>query len=218
MKKALWIFTLILFGSCQLPSSSVEDRLEEVPMVDPGKKNKVLPIENTKRIFNIEKYKQSYDSIMSDALNRNVTSTLKIDSLSENDFVFPELRSTVLSNIPEIASSVIKYRLLIDGEGSGWRHSIIIIDFSSQEESNDVFKKIESLALEKSGVPGLTYSHDYLFQVSVSRIIWLNSNCGISYANHLKFTKTLNKLKEVNFNYFIDCRCGAVTCKLKSSQ
>ncbi len=63
------------------------------------------------------------------------------------------------------------------------------------------------------GVPGLTYSNDYVLR-SDKQIFWLNTGCAYAYSNHLMIKQNLlQSLNNVPISDSISCKCGQPNCK-----
>lgn len=173
--------------------------------------NEKLSIDSTNHPkFNIQEYKMKFDSSLINIIGKDVKSRLIVDTIRKKA-IFSELEGTELSTIVNSAETVVKYSFNLLGKNSRQRHHVIIISFKEKSKLDSVFFAFKSLALEKSGVPGLTYSSDYIVQLGNS-IYWLNSNCSYSYQSHQTFVGLFNKIVHIEDEMAINCECGKVRC------
>lgn len=162
--------------------------------------------------FDIAKYKHGVDSLLHKIVAKGNQTKLLVDTLRAGTLVFIELGRTLLSNVTEAATKTIKYTFALGKENSGLHHHLIVLTFSTSEKAHSIFTTFKKVALEKSGVPGLTYSSDYIVQCD-TEIYWVNSNCAYSYANHIKFVELLKPLLGKIESEEIKCKCGKVLCR-----
>lgn len=102
------------------------------------------------------------------------------------------------------------YRLKVDKR----QYSVIlhVMECSSIAIANALFNSMHEYSKQDIGVPGLTYTNDYLI-MHKHRIYWLNSGCDMSYPNHQRFVQLLNTTLQVAPNHFIECQCGDLVCR-----
>ena len=160
--------------------------------------------------FDINEYKQKADSIISEILGGNVNSRMTTDTLKNEEVIFVELKNTPLSNLAN-ENEIIKYTFSLTGKHSRLKHHLIRIVCKDEIVADSIFSIFEKIALEKRGVPGLTYTSDYLVNIS-NEIYWINSNCSYSYQNHLKFVEMFKRIKHISDLKAIECECGEVRC------
>ena len=166
---------------------------------------------NDKVNFEVLKYKQGIDSLLIEIVGKESQTELLIDTLVAGDLVFIELKKTPLSNVIQETVSSVKYSFpLIKGD-SRLKHHLVILTFPTLDKARSIFAVLEKVALEKSGVPGLTYTSDYLVQLDNS-IYWVNSNCSYSHASHSKFVRILKGMIDTAGKEKITCECGKVLC------
>ena len=194
-----------------LPAPRNEPDIEEID--SDIKKNNVPDTTVVVNVsYDVHQYKKEVDSIIELIIGDNVTTNLKIDTLKSDEPLFVELNNTPISDLAN-KGVVTKYDFLLEGKHRGLRHYLFEINFEDNVIADSVFSVIQEIALENSGVPGLTYTSDFVLKLS-NRIYWLNSNCAYSYSNHLKFVnafKLIGKLHSVNAIY---CECGKVKCEI----
>lgn len=166
-----------------------------------------------RNVFNVYEYKQKVDSLLTGIIYLECQSDLIIDTLKSGDYIFVELRGTELENIVSESRNVVKYSFPLKNGDKGVKHHIVSLDFNTENTTDSVFNIFKKVALEKSGVPGLAYTSDYLVQIS-DKIYWINSNCAFSYENHSKFVNAFKELVLVSVGEEINCKCGEVRCNI----
>ena len=164
--------------------------------------------------IDIKLYKRFVDSIITNITGYKIPSKLNIDSLSSSDVIFVELKKTPLKNLTKKSVEAIKYKFSVPNK-IYLAHTLVTISFSTTNQSDSIFNMIKKVAIEKSWVPGLTYKNDYITKVD-KKIYWLNSSCGFSYKNHMKFVSSFNEMMNIKNNEAIKCICGKVICKVES--
>ena len=223
MKKALMI--LLIFFGCDV-------KLKHADHVDLSKKDIVKestsPHESKTELtnsvfedvkFDIHKYKDAIDSVVNIDQLKKVESILKEDSIDNGKQVFVELNNTSLESLSSLASTIIKYRYIVNADTklNKYNHNLIVFSFDEVEEADSIYTLAQELAIMKSGVPGLTYRNDYLMKQE-EVIYWINSGCDIPYKNHEMFIHLL--LSQVDLSLesqnAIYCKCGKVRCESKS--
>jgi hypothetical protein len=160
--------------------------------------------------FDIDEYKQKADSLISKIIGGDVKTKMTVDTLKKGEVIFVELKTTTLSNLVN-KSEIVKYTFSLVGNHSRLKHHLTRIFCKDEIAADSIFSAFEKIALEKSGVPGLTYTSDYLVKI-FNEIYWLNSNCSYSYHNHLKFVEIFKKMKQISDTKAIECECGKITC------
>jgi hypothetical protein len=169
-------------------------------------------VEKSNVLFlNTLNYKQSTDSLISHLIGKDIKTTLMIDTLLRNDLIFIELKNTPLKNVVNEAIIVYKYNFLLNNDLIKYSHSLSILDFCSTNKADSIFSIFKKIAFEKNGVPGLTYSNDYLVRLE-NKIFWIHTNCIFSYNNHMKMIKLFESLINTGKSEKINCECGKVIC------
>ncbi len=135
-----------------------------------------------------------------------------IDSIRTNGAIFPELVGCPLEDINKMAISCIKYNFKLSRKESELKHCLVVIKYTNYQQADSIFNLIRGISLEKSGFPGLTYSNDFIIKDN-NVVFWLNSSCGYSYNNHIKFASSLEKMMKTKPVISIRCKCGEVQCQ-----
>lgn len=212
--RILILILVVILVSCSSKENNSKKEYSENFVNDTSVSNKhetVMLKENSKDLnFNISKYKQGVDSLLEEIVGEGTNTRLLTDTLTQGDLIFTELKKTPLNNIVQEAISVVKYSFPLVERSSRLKHCLTILTFSTRSKSDSVFSVFKNVALEKSGIPGLTYTSDYLVQVDRS-IYWINSNCSYSYENHLKFVSMFEGMINTTEEK-IKCECGKVIC------
>lgn len=216
MKIQIFIFVLC----CIACSSKKNERIKEINTLIVNndqetsliiKKQKTSSSILSDSTFNIINYKQRFDSVSRTIKGAGRNVKLKADTLKPNELIFVELKNTELENITNKAISTIKYSFLLESGDSRLKTYLIILSFASEIESEFNFNVFERVALEKNGIPGLTYTNDYLIKID-KKIYWINSSCSYSYTNHLKFVNIFRDMLNTKGKKVIKCKCGQVKC------
>ena len=166
--------------------------------------------ENFIDTFNLLDYKTKVDSALYDITGNQ--SALKTDTLHKGDVIFVELKDTPLKDVIAETIHTVKHTFYFESGDKRIKHYLIVLSFSSKQKAESKFIDFEKVALEKSGVPGLTYTNDYLVTYK-DKIYWINSGCILSYFNHSKIVNEFKKIVEVSGINSIQCECGQVICK-----
>ena len=167
--------------------------------------------EEKNKAFNIIRYKQGLDSLINNIIGKGSQSKLITDTLVEGEMVFSELQGTPLAYITSEAQSSIRYSFPLAKGDRKLKHCLIILTFRTAVKADSVFATFNKVGLEKSGVPGLTYTNDYLVQCD-NKIYWINSNCSYAYDNHCKFVDVFRGIVNTAGKTAINCECGKVQC------
>ena len=203
------VFTLIItLIACSNFTENVKKQAnEEVKIIESDNLDTSLCIS---RSFDIPNYKLKIDSLISRIIGENIQTKIACDTLNREDVVFIVLKNNPLENLSR-ENEVIKCTFSLTGIHSGLKHHLIILSSGDEIKADSVFSIFERVALEKSGVPGLTYTSDYVVRIS-DKIYWLNSNCPYSYNNHMKFVEIFKKMKNIKEIKAIECECGKIRC------
>lgn len=210
------IFLIILILACSVNTHEVNksSNLSERDSIISEYKSKIIDYSASNSFsLDIGKYKLSFDSIISEILNLDITSDLRIDTIRNGELLILQPRPTIIKGVSEKENIGINYEFNIKGKYSGLKHSISILNFSSKNISSSTFETLKEVSVEKSGVPGLTYSNDFLYQHE-NFIFWINSNCPYSFENHLRFASLFQEVIEIKSKEEINCKCGKVYCKI----
>lgn len=164
-----------------------------------------------KNDFNIFKYKIKVDSLLSVIEGETTSSKIIFDTLDRDDLVFVELKDTPLYCLTKEAYISKKYSFSLSKGDSRLNHYFVNLEFANVAKADSIFSIFEKIALEKSGIPGLTYSNDFLVQVE-NKIYWINSSCSFSYANHLKLVNIFKNMVNIDNKIAVECECGHVKC------
>ena len=207
----VFIFLVVLLASCS-PRDRQEQKtsatIKESILKTKEERQKNIK-ENRKRSnFNILNYKKGIDSLVSQILSKKATTKLLADTIKPGNLIFIELKRTQVANIT-LGSFCVKYSFLL--EESSLKHNLITLTFNESDKVDSAFVLLKKVASEKSGVPGLTYTSDYLTRCE-NQIYWVNSNCSYSYINHLKFVDVLKENISIENEEHIACECGKVLC------
>jgi hypothetical protein len=160
--------------------------------------------------FEINEYEKKANSLIGEILGGNINPKMTTDTLKKEEVIFVELKNTPLSQLAT-ENEIIKYTFSLTGKYSLLKHHFIRIICKDEIVADTIFSVFEKIALEKSGVPGLTYSSDYLVNIS-NEIYWINSNCSYSFQNHLRFVEIFKAIKQISDVKAIECECGKVRC------
>lgn len=160
--------------------------------------------------FNLMNYKTKVDSVLYDVVGSK--SVLKTDTLQKGDLIFVELKGTPVNDVIAETISTVRHSFNLKNGDKRINHYLIVLSFSSMQKAELIFSDFEKLALEKSGVPGLTYTNDYLVNYK-DKIYWINSGCILSYFNHSKIVNEFREIIKVSGINSIQCECGQVICK-----
>jgi hypothetical protein len=144
-------------------------------------------------------------------IGKGTQTELAIDTLQIGDIIFAELETTPLANITNETQNIVKYSFLLPGKNNKLKHHFIALSFGTKEKADYNFAVFKKVATEKTGVPGLTYTSDYIVQVN-KNIYWINSNCSYSYSNHTYFVDAFKKAASIFVEPAIKCECGQVKC------
>lgn len=166
---------------------------------------------DSSRGFNINKYKKSVDSLNKKVFGKESTTKMDMIKLQSNQRILPLLNNKEIFKGSEKPLSITKYQFRLDTGDKRVSHSVILFSFSNTSSAELFYKNAEKLALEKSGVPGLTYTTDCIF-IKERTIYWLNSSCMYSLKNHSSFVAAFNNLFNNKFHQVIRCNCGEVIC------
>lgn len=162
-------------------------------------------------MFDIDTYKKGVDSIISAKLCRIVTTKLLSETLIKGKPIFKELVNTEISDITKHSSHSIKYNFsIIDGD-KRQKHSLVELKYKNEKDAQSAFLLIEKVGKEKSGIPGLTYTNDYV-ELCENKIFWLNSSCAYSEETHKNFVSLFKKLNISVASKTLVCQCGEVIC------
>ncbi len=203
----LFILTLLACNSSVKKENEQEQELEEVEKTNSNDLDTNSFVSDR---FNIDEYKQKVDSLISNIIGEDIKTKMTVDTLKKGAVIFVELKTTPLSNLVN-ENEIVKYTFSLTGKNSRLKHHLIRIFCKDEIVADSVFSVFEKIALEKSGVPGLTYTSDYLVKIA-NEIYWLNSNCSYSYHNHLKFVEIFKGIKQISDLKAIECECGEVRC------
>jgi hypothetical protein len=202
----LFILTLI---ACN--SSVKKENKQELKEVKKNESNYLDTNSFTSKGFDIYEYKRRIDSLISKMIGENVQTKMTLDTLKKGEIIFVELKNTPLSDLVN-ENGIVKCTFSLSGEQSRLKHHLIRLSCNDEMVADSLFSVFEKIAIEKSGIPGLTYTSDYLVKI-FNEIYWLNSNCSYSYHNHLKFVEIFKEMKQIpSDTKAIECECGKVTC------
>lgn len=161
------------------------------------------------------RYKTALDSVrgkINAAYISGSHTTMTVKNLKPGEVLLKELSKTAIKDITLKASSVTKY-MYRDNMLKGAQHTTFRITFKNASDAKSAFDRIKETALEKSGIPGLTYTYDSVFRNS-NYIYWMNSNCIYNEDEHtnllyaMQFTNISDDSSDEIF-----CSCGKVTCE-----
>jgi hypothetical protein len=136
---------------------------------------------------------------------------MDIVDLQPNQQILPLLNNKEIFKGSAKPHSITRYRFRLEKGDKRVSHCVVSFSFSNSSSAKMFYKNLEKLALEKTGVPGLTYTTDYIV-IQERTIYWLNSSCMYSLRNHSSFVVAFNNLVKVNFHNIIRCNCGEVIC------
>ena len=207
MRYIAFIFTLTLIACSSSVKKENKQEFEEVEKIE---SNNLGTDSFVSKRFEIDEYKQKVDSLISKIIGEDVKTKMTVDTLKKGEVIFVELKTNSLSNLVN-ENEIVKYTFLLTGEHSRLKHHLTRIFCKDEIVADSVFSVFEKIALEKSGVPGLTYTSDYLVKI-FNEIYWLNSNCSYSYHNHLNFVEIFKGIKQISDLKAIECECGKVRC------
>ena len=160
--------------------------------------------------FDVKQYLKIIDTLSSFILGE--CPSLIVDTLSHNDFLFNELKDTPIETLTSTMMQGLRYEFLFDKGAGIYKHSLILLTFDTERIADSLFAIIKDVALDKSGVPGLTYSNDYLTKQK-NELYWVHSSCSFSYENHCKLVSALNNSLTSIEEQALQCKCGEVVCK-----
>ena len=207
MRNIVFIFLTILIA-CNRPIK--KESKQEFEKVEKTEYTDLETDSNVSNRFDINVYKQKADSLISEILGGGVNTKMTTDTLKNEEVIFVELKNTPLSRLVN-ENEIIKYTFSLTGKHSRLKHHLIRIICKDEIVADTVFSVFEKIALEKSGVPGLTYTSDYVVNIS-NEIYWINSNCSYSYQNHLRFVEIFKGIKQISKIKAIECECGKIMC------
>jgi hypothetical protein len=210
--KYFTVFVIVAFIACS--SEEKEEQVIEHQAINwdkSTKNNKGVGTAQEGASFNIMKYKEGIDSVLSDIVGQQ--SQIVADTLMSDDLLFTELKRTPLSSIISKTERAVKYSFPLSSDG-GLKHHFFILSFKNETTADSLFSVIKDVAISKSGVPGLTYRSDYIVVLGAF-IYWINSNCSFSYENHKKFVEVFQHLMHTEGKTMIKCECGKVLCRLR---
>jgi len=207
MRNIVFIFLTILIA-CNRPIK--KESKQEFEEVEKTEYTDLETDSNVSNRFDINVYKQKADSLISEILGGGVNTKMTTDTLKNEEVIFVELKNTPLSRLVN-ENEIIKYTFSLTGKHSRLKHHLIRIICKDEIVADTVFSVFEKIALEKSGVPGLTYTSDYVVNIS-NEIYWINSNCSYSYQNHLRFVEIFKGIKQISKIKAIECECGKIMC------
>ena len=212
---------LVLFSCRENPTkenkldSNTRDSVSESPheLTD----STISKVEKVEWFFDIQRYKGKADSLVSQLSGIQTSSKISVETIQSGRSLFVELRDTPIENLSEYARLITKSRLSyrLGASGNAFTHDILVLAFHSTETADSVFTLFSNLAVINSGVPGITYTNDYITKVE-NTLFWLNSKCLTSYSNHRKLSELLKTEIEMEINKEILCKCGKVLCEVKS--
>ena len=171
-------------------------------------------LQTQKSVFDIYTYKIAFDQFVTEMMNESEPTKLTIDTLIASNIPFPELKDNFIK-IVSTSNSGVKYSFDVSEKNSHTKHDVVYLEYDDELIASKWFSKIQQTATEKSGVPGLTYSSDYVFQVD-NVIYWIHSSCGYSYQNHVKLVEQFKDLYALKTESTVECECGKVLCVLGS--
>lgn len=160
-----------------------------------------------------QSYKQVLDSIngMDNIEYENVNATkILFQKRTPGITLFKELEASSLKHVTTNARDVKLYSYEDTIQKTG-KNSITVIVYKTNKEAEFSYTKILEVALEKSGVPGLTYTNDVIL-LSGKTIYWFNSNCLYSIKKHMEFVNVFCNIYGLNKKEYIECGCGEVVC------
>ncbi len=207
---------LVLWGfySCSnIPKDEVFSDLSQVSENIESKNKRQSKNNETDDSYNIVKFKTKIDYVLNKSKNSEFSQIL--DTLPRGGLVFVELKNTPLKNVINESVTTIKYSFRENQGISAIKLHLVIIAFNSEQKAENIFRTFEKVSIEKNGVPGLTYSNDYLVKVK-NKIYWINSACTISYFNHCKIVNEFKDIFHISAPKSIQCECGQVICELYS--
>jgi len=207
MRNIVFIFLTILIA-CNRPIK--KESKQEFEEVEKTEYTDLETDSNVSNRFDINVYKQKADSLISEILGGGVNTKMTTDTQKNEEVIFVELKNTPLSRLVN-ENEIIKYTFSLTGKHSRLKHHLIRIICKDEIVADTVFSVFEKIALEKSGVPGLTYTSDYVVNIS-NEIYWINSNCSYSYQNHLRFVEIFKGIKQISKIKAIECECGKIMC------
>lgn len=205
MMKFLALILLFVFAACN--SSQIKENQQASELVKNNESPHLDISSSTSKEFDIYEYKKRADSLISEISGETIETKITANTLNKGEIVFVELKNTLLSDLSN-ENAIVKYTFSLTGKNSLLKHHLIIISCKDEMKANSVFALFEKIALENTGVPGLTYASDYLVRI-FNEIFWLNSSCSYSYPNHMKFVDKFKKMKQVSPDTkAIECECG----------
>lgn len=160
------------------------------------------------------RYKIALDSvkgITNSIYTSGSQTTMTIKNIKPGKSLLKELNSTAIKDITLKASSITKY-IYNDKLIKQAQFNLYSITFKSDAEAESAFKRIKKIALEKSGVPGLTYTNDMVYRAK-NTLYWFNSNCIYSKEIHYQLSFAASQTINILFDTSINCDCGDVICK-----
>lgn len=208
MRNIVFVYALLLI-SCS--NSVKKENIQEIREVEKVESNNIDTNNSIVCIkFDISEYERKANSLISEILGGNANPKMTTDTLKNEEVIFVELKNTPLSQLVN-ENEIIKHTFSLTGNHSRLKHHLIRIICKDEIVADSIFSVFEKIALEKSGVPGLTYTSDYLVNIS-NEIYWINSNCSYSYQNHLRFVEIFKAIKQISYIKAIECECGKVRC------
>jgi hypothetical protein len=159
-------------------------------------------------------YKQALDSIKgrTDSIYYSGSQTIMVlKKINPGVVLFKVLKNTPLAAITAKALSVKEYSYT-DKLVKNARFCFVEITYKSSAEAATWYKKIKKIALEKNGIPGLTYTNDFIINKK-NKIYWFNSNCMYSGDIHFQLSFAIFNLYNPEFNECVVCDCGKVICQ-----
>lgn len=170
--------------------------------------------EKEKFFFDFRQYEKQTDSLL--LLIHSVNSSIIRDTISQDKPLFNELKNTTIENFTKDMQYGITYNFQLSSKTNLDRHSLSILTFDTTEEVDSLYSKIQNVAIEKSGVPGLTYGNDYLSKYE-NKLYWIHSSCSYSYENHCRLVKIFENNLNITIQESIRCKCGHVICELQET-